>query len=402
MPICLSSRAKRLLLIGLFFGATAASGAPFRPTSDDQMLERLPTRLVSAEQQTLRKLRAELNIRPRDAAVAADLAERYSRQAQRSGDPRYIGYAQSVLLPWPAGSDAPSPIRTVRALIAQFLHDFDSALQDLDAVITANPADIGARAYRAIIYLVKADYAPARADCLALESRIKGLVAGACVPTVDAVTGQAERSLAVLEGLLDTYPAAPINERLWVLNRLAEINQRLGRWPAADTHYQRALALGLADQYLLATYAEFLLDQQRPKEVIDLLKNQTANDVLLLRLAMAEKRHGSPLAVEHQAMLADRYEASRRRGDKLHLADEAMFALHFSGDPAAALRYARENWDLMQREPSDARVLLEAALAAQSPAGGAPAVDWLRGSGNQDVIIRRLAGELDAMARGQK
>ena len=252
MPTCISSRAIRWLLICLIFSTSTASGVPFRPKDDDQVLERLPTRLMSSEQQALRQLRAELTAAPRDAAIAADLAERYYRQAQRSGDPRYIGYAQSVLAPWPTGSEAPTSIKTVRALIAQFLHDFDNALKHLDSVILAAPTDAGARAYRAIIYLVKADYDRARADCVALDSLIKGLVAGACVHTVDAVTGKSERSLAALEGLLNTYTAAPINERLWVFNRLAEINQRLGRWQVADAYYRRALSLGLSDQYLLA------------------------------------------------------------------------------------------------------------------------------------------------------
>lgn len=386
---------------GFLGSCPPALAAPYRPADDGQILERLPTRLLGAEQKTLRELRSRLQSTPQDAQLAADLAERYYRLAQRTGDPRYIGYAQSVLLPWPAGSAAPPEIRTVRAQVAQFLHDFDAALADLDAVLATDPANLGARSYRAIIQLVKADYAKASADCKELERRIRGLVAGACLPTVAAVTGQAESALATLAQLLKTYPAAPANEKLWVFNRLAEINQRLGRAAAAEHWYRQALAIGITDQYLLATYAEFLLDQRRATEVVELLKAHVPNDVLLLRLALAEATLGAPAAAEHRAMLTDRYEASRRRSDKLHLADEALFALHLDSQPAAALRLAQENWAMLQREPSDARVFLEAALAARDPAAAKPALDWLNETGHQDVVIRRLAGQLAELGRGQ-
>ena len=191
-----------LTVAGTLFARPNAGAAPYRPADDAQVLERLPSRLVGAEQAGLRQLRARLQAAPGDAALAAELAERYYRLAQRSGDPRYIGYAQSVLQPWPPGSAAPPNIRTVRAQIAQFLHDFGAALADLDAVLAADPADLGARSFRAIIHLVKADYARAKADCAELGQRSAGLIAGACLPTVDAVTGQAEAALATLARLL--------------------------------------------------------------------------------------------------------------------------------------------------------------------------------------------------------
>lgn len=376
------------------------AAAPFRPHADGEVLEQLPGRLLGAEQKQLRALHERLRDRPGDAALAAELAERYYRLAQRTGDPRQIGRAQAVLTPWPGARAAPADIRVVRAQLAQFLHDFPGALRDLDAVLVDDPTHGGARAVRAIIHLVKADYPSALNDCRELARHFDGLVAQACAPTVAAMTGQAEAALATLRRLLERHAEAPANERRWAINRLAEICQRLGRDAEAETYYRAALALDPSDPYLLAGYAEFLFDLKRHGEAIPLLAAHTQNDVLLLRLALAEQAHGHPAAAEHRAILADRHAASRRRGDRLHLADEALFALHFDRDPVTALRLARENWDAWQREPGDARLLLEAALAARSPAAAQPALDWLRQSGHQDARLRALAERIGRLHEG--
>lgn len=383
-----------LLALSALTPLASALAAPYRPASDSEILERLPGRLLGSEQQALRELRSRLREKPTDAALAALLAERYYQLAQRSGDPRYIGYAQSVLAPWPPGTAAPPSIRTVRAEVAQFLHDFPAALADLDAVLDHHPGDGDARSIRAIIHLVKADYGRALSDCRALEQAFSGLIASACAPTVEAASGHGAASLATFSRLLAQYPAAPANERRWVHNRMAEISQRLGRPGDAEAHYQAALQIGPPDQYLLAAYAEFLLDEERPAEVLPLLAPHAQNEVLLLRLALASKALGRPETAAQRAALADRYEASRRRGDRLHLADEAIFALNFADDPVTALRLARENWAALQREPGDARILLEAALARQDIAAAQPVLDWLRESGLEDRKLRWLADQL--------
>jgi hypothetical protein len=93
--------------------------------------------------------------------------------------------------------------------------------------------------------------------------------------------------------------------------------------------------------------------------------NQTLNDNLLLRLALAEAQlpdRRADLAL-HRSELADRFDAAHRRRDKLHLREEARFRLALQNDPQAALQLARADWQV-QREPADLRVLFEAAIAA--------------------------------------
>ena len=147
------------------------------------------------------------------------------------------------------------------------------------------------------------------------------------------------------------------------------------------------------DPYLLGAYADFLLDQDRPGEVLELLEDESRIDPLLLRLALAERRLGAATFDEHVALLQDRFDAARRRGDSVHLREEARFTLHLLDRPGEALELARRNW-ATQREPADARILLEAALAASKPAAAQPVLDWLERTGLEHVGIEALVDRL--------
>jgi hypothetical protein len=372
----------------------SAAAAPFKPERPGQVLERLPERIGASEEAGMATLRARLRAKPDDAQAAAELAERHYRIAQRRGDPRHIGYAQALIAPWKDAANPSQDIRLVRALIAQFLHEFPAARRELGLVLAGDPANLAALSYRAVLAMVSADYPAAARDCDLLTRHGTGLVVEACRPTVDALTGKAASAYRALRESLTRHPAAPDNERLWVLSRLAEIALRLDQPAKAEEYFRAGLALGLTDQLLLATYAEFLMDAGRPREAVSLLKAHTENDVLLLRLALAERMAGAPDAPSHAALLAARIEANRRRGDKTHLADEASYELVFGKNPQRAVALAAENWHLEQREPSDARILLETSMAAGKPDAATPVLRWMTETGIEDARLKRLAALL--------
>jgi len=143
------------------------------------------------------------------------------------------------------------------------------------------------------------------------------------------------------------------------------------------------------DSYLLGAYADFLLDQGQPQDVVELLKDKTRADPLLLRYALALKAQEKPEAQAQIQQLRDRFEASRLRGDRVHLREEARFTLHLLSDPQTALKLAQENWQI-QKEPADLRILLESALAAHDSATIKTVRGWLTETGLEDHEIMRL------------
>ena len=374
----------------------AADAAPFVPTADTQVLERLPARAGDPGVQQLQALRTAWRQQPGDLARAVPLAERYFEAVAAEGDPRYIGYAQAALAPWWALPAPPASVRVLRAKLLQFDHRFDEALADLDAVLQAGPTHAEAWSWRAAIHMVRADYTQARRSCEQLAPLAPVLIAVACTAQVDAATGRGEAAAAALRTALANPAGTDAAQRLWALTRLAETEERRGEYAAAETAFRQALALQLGDVYLLAAYADFLLDRGRPAEVLALLKDRARADVLLLRLALAAQATGGPEREALTRTLGERFDAAALRGDTTHRKEASRYLLALRGQPGPALVMARENF-AQQREPADARILLEAALAARQREAAAPALAWMAASGIQSVPLQSLAARLKAV-----
>jgi predicted Zn-dependent protease len=281
-------------------------------------------------------------------------------------------------------------------MLLQFNHRFDAALADLDAAVAAEPENAAAWSWRTAILMVQARYGEARLSCQQMAGLTTPLVAVACRAQVDAATGQAGPAAAALRAALQAAAGASPDERLWCLTRLAETEERRGAYPAAESAFREALALGIPDVYLQAAYADFLLDRGRPAEVLALLQGRGRADVLLLRQAQAAKQVGDPKAASLAGELAARFDAARRRGDATHRKEESRFTLAVQGDAARALALAQENF-AAQREPVDARILLEAAVATRDRAAAQPALDWMAASGIQSLALQPLADSLKGL-----
>lgn len=373
--------------------AGSATAAPYIPKEDSEVIERLPLKANDPVNRELRELRQALAADPGDPEAAVHLARRYFDLAMAEGDPRYVGYAEATIRPWIGGLTPPIDILFTRALLRQYRHDFAGALADIDAVLARDPGYSNALMWRVALNLAQADYAAARTDCERARSIASALSALACPAVVDSLTGKARSAYDTLSAAMTRFPTSDPDQKQWMLTRLAEMAQRFGDGIRAERHFREALAASGPDQFVLAAYADFLLDERRPAEVVALLKDWSRSDPLLLRLARAESALGTRAAAEHVKALAERFAAAALRGDKLHQKDEALFELYLRNNPARAVELARENW-IAQREPSDARILLEAAIAAKRPQAAQPALEWLQASGYEDPRYRALGEAL--------
>jgi tetratricopeptide (TPR) repeat protein len=379
-----------LICAGLIAGASAtASAAPFIPESDSQVLERFPFAPSDPVLRRLRALNGQLTRAPNDLPLAVIVAQGYSELGRVTGDPRYAGYAQAALTPWWGLERAPQEVLVLRAALRQRMHQFDLALADLATVVNVNPRNVEARLMRATVEQVQGAYSEAREECRALQDLTEKLVWTACLANVNGASGRLLESYEQLRAVFSRYPIAEPKLGSWVLTSLAEMATRAGMMSEAEAHFRAALTIAPADYYLLGAYADYLLDNGRPQEVVALLRDKTAADPLLLRYALALRAQDSNDLAVHVQQLNDRFAASRLRGDRVHLREEARFTLSLLNAPAAALKLAQENWQV-QKEPADVRILLQAALAAHDTAAVDLMKDWLRDSRLEDVQLQPM------------
>ncbi len=369
--------------------AASARGEPRVPNDTAQVLERLPAR-DGADWRAIAALQAELARAPRDHAIAAELAQRYLALFRVQGDPRLIAYAQRGLSPWSADAEPPLEIAMRRAELAQTEHRFDAARAELERVLARAPRDAQAWLTLAAIDVVRADYDAARRECSRLVLIEDATIAGGCLAAVQAMSGEAGRAYEFLEAQLAEAGELPPAIAVWLETLAAELAEGLGRDGAAEAHYQAALRIDAERSvYLLAAYADFLLHAQRAEDVIALLDDAPPADPLLLRLARAEKRVGRDVA-KRVDVLGYRLQLALDGLETTHAREAAYFALYLLDQPELALDSALANWRV-QHEAIDARLVLEAALAAGRPAAARPVVEWLDANRIDHVDLQRLA-----------
>jgi tetratricopeptide (TPR) repeat protein len=367
------------------------SGEPFLPQQDAQVLERLTVKATDPAAREIRALRTSLLRDPQNLEAAVSLATKLIEQSRSEGDPRFLGQAQAVLAPWLNHPTPPSSTLLLRAMIRQHAHEFDLALADLDTVLSLQPANAQAWLTKASIYQVQGRYEDARRACQPLLRLAGRHIALTCSSDIAGLTGQATASREMLTGSLE-HSGISMRERLWILTILAEMAARTGDASAAEKHFLEARSLGVKDHYLLGAYADFLLDHGRATEVVTLLQHETRADGLLLRLTLAEQALHLPVAKDHTAELSARFSAGRERGTRVHVREEARFTLGLLHDSQTALTLAQTNWAI-QKEPWDARLLLESALAVGSWNAARPVIDWLHTNHVEDMGLQQLVAQ---------
>ena len=353
--------------VSVALASAAASATPIVPTRDDEVVEVLPAAVGNRAEE--RRARQKLAAQPRDPALALSVATRYFEQARENGDPRFAGLAMAALGGWTDAASMPDDILMMKASLQQYLHEFDASVQNLQTLL-ARPS---ARGYAqgwltlATVRRVQGRYADSDEACRGVAEAGAALHADACLAENAALRGQVGAARSTLAAWL-ARPGLPAATQAWLLTTVAELEQRDGRAAAAEAAYRNALRLD-ADVYGLVAFADFLIDQHRPHDALELLKDQPRTDVVLLRMAIAGIQAKAPDAARDIAEMRDRIALANERPDarKFHGREQAMFALAVDNAPKLALELARGDVE-QQREPLDLLVLARAARASGDPA----------------------------------
>ncbi len=383
----------RILSI-LLLAVSAWADEPYVPANDDEVLEVLPRSLLVSRDE-LNGLRQQLIESPENSMLAAQIAGRYLQIGSASGDPRFYGYARAAIQPWWDSPKAPPAILKRRAKLKEKDHQYDAALADLERLLNHRPRDVQAWIERANIYRVQGKYAEAQQACESLREFAGDIPNIVCSVPLKAVTGAAEEAYASLEQTAPEIESKTPGVMQWVFTVQAEVAEALGRNEQAEQHYQDGLRNDPENIHLKRSFADFLLDRERPDQALELLREYTNDNGVLLRAAIAARRTGDDtLAAQWRRELERRFDEIRLRGGQPHGRFESRFALEVHDDPEGSLVTALANWQ-KQKEVRDTRNVLEAAVAAGDFEAAKPVIDFLKRHGTEHVVLRKLVQQLD-------
>jgi tetratricopeptide (TPR) repeat protein len=362
-----------LLLAGAGYAATPS---PYLPASDSEVLAYLPPGIRHATSEVRQRAATRID-------VALPLAQFYISQSRATGDLRFLGYAEALLAPWRDRAPPTPAVLVLDATILQSRHAFPAALAEVDRVLQLQPDDAQTWLVRATVLRVLGRYDEAVASCGHLRD-------------VDPVTGElCAQSVRGISGYLDSAYAAILrlpqvslsnDARAWRYSELGELAAARGDTRAAEHWFREALELAPADAYTRVAYADLLLSEARPMEVLQLLNGHESMEPALLRITLAQLQLADPREPVNRALLASAFNVEELRGEAVHRREQARFLLDVVHEPSAALAAAQENWHV-QREPADALILLRAAQAAGRPDASAAAAQFVRLHDLQDVRL---------------
>ncbi|HWV15587.1 MAG TPA: hypothetical protein VN030_09140 [Cellvibrio sp.] len=344
-------------------GCGCFAGEAYSPTDPNTVIAHWPS---------LQQAQVAKNLRPGDPSTLLVRANHYLTLAAMPGQSRLYGQVQALLKPMiESGSDNPQ-LWLIWAQLLQHQHAFAQALQALEKVAERDPNNSAMNLLAARIYLIQDKPAMARQSCLRLLGHSDLLTTSTCVLEVTSYpqetligNNELKQSYEHLR-LLVSREGFPADERgPWVAQVLADMAMRLGMPEAAEQWL--ASQLHKASVNYLAQWADSQFAQGKPQAVIQYLTEVVnaageVDDLLLLQLALAEKKSGETAELFWQTQLAERVALREQRQDQQHADELARYYLEINRQPQKALYWAQLHWQ-SSRESKD-RALLDEARAA--------------------------------------
>ncbi|MFC9949349.1 tetratricopeptide repeat protein [Streptomyces prasinus] len=296
----------------------------------------------------IRALQSHLRAQPRDVRAWANLGLAYVEQARTDGDPSRYPQAERAFDRSLALGSGNEQALAGRAALAAARHDFPGALKYADRALEQNPYSERALSSRidALVELGRYDEAAEAADTA--DDRRPGVPVFTRYAYVRELRGDVRTAREVLERALDG--ASGPADVAYVATALGQLAWNQGDHETALTHFARALA---ADEEYLPALEGRARAQAASGDLagaIGTLEQVVVRSplpgplVALGELYEARGADGDRTKAADQYALVDAHAALARAGGVNADLDTALAAADH-GDPEAALRAARAEWD---------------------------------------------------------
>ena len=385
---------------GMLAGQGAIAQDRFLPQASAVVLA-ASVHTAGGRSSSLRALDQAWRAQPQDLPAALAYARAVFTLGFNEGDLRWFGSAKAALTPWWQAADLPADGHFMRGLVKQGFHDFDGGLQDINRAIALDPARAEFWSWRFALHLLLANMDAAQQDTEDIARRF-GPKEGQIYSAVLAYrTGQALAAVQKLSASIRLPEYQDAASQVWIGFHLGEAHRVAQKPEQAIALWQRLLQVHPQSHLLRLSLADLLNQQgrfQQAKAVATANStqlNSNLTDALLMQALLASRGLKATDEAALAQQMAARLQSQALRQESLIERPKLIYQIAYGQDLAAGLALSIENWQ-QQKEPPDAVLFAQAALARQQARAAEPLVQWAQTTGYTDPQLAPLITQLKA------
>lgn len=361
---------------------------------------------ASGRQNSLRALDKAWRAQPQNLPAALAYARAVFTLGLTEGDLRWYGSAKASLTPWWTAADLPAEAYFLRGLVKQGFHDFQEGLQDINRAIALEPARAEFWSWRFALHLLLADMTAAQKDIDEIGRLFGSEEAQVYRAVLFYRTGQPLPAVALLSQAIRSVNHQDASSQDWLGFHLGEAHRVAGQPAKALAVWGQRLKASPQSHLIRLSLADLLNQQGQYRQALTIatsatgggnVQNNTASmtDALLMQAVLASRGLKDPDERRLASQLEARLQSQALRQEALIERPKLIYQIAYGRDVKAGLALSIDNWQL-QKEPPDAVLFVQVALALGQARAAEPVVNWADKTGYTDPQLSPLLAQLKA------
>jgi len=338
---------------------------------------------------------------PQNLQVAMAYARAVFSLGLNQGDLRWYGTAKAAMTPWWTKTDLPPDAYFLRGLVKQGFHEFEAGSKDIERAIALEPGRAEFWSWRFAIHLLLADLSAARQDTQEMERLFGREEADVYRAVLMYRSGQASGAIKQLSAAMRLARFQDASSQDWLGFHLGEALRVAGQPDRAVEVWRQRLKLNPQSHLLRLSLADVLNQQGRfaqAKTVAMGLTNTNTNtsaltDALLMQAVLASRGLKATDEERLASQMDARLKSQAQRQEAMIERPQLIYQIAYGQDTAAGLALSVANWQL-QKEPPDAVLFAQAALAQGRARVAEPVVTWAEKTAYTDPQLTPLIAQL--------
>lgn len=392
-------------LLGCFLAVSpVAAQERFKPAASAVVLS-ASVHAAKGRPDSLRALDQAWRAQPQNLPTALAYARAVFTLGLTEGDLRWYGSAKAALKPWWTVADLPAEAYFLRGLVKQGFHDFQEGLQDINRAIALEPARAEFWSWRFALHLLLADMSAAQKDIEEMGRLLGAEEADVYRAVLLYRTGQPLPAVAMLSRAIRSANYQDAASQDWLGFHLGEAHRVAGQPAKALAVWGQRLKASPQSHLIRLSLADLLNQQGQYREAKTIAMAATSSnapnspatltDALLMQAVLASRGLKDPDEGRLASQLEARLQSQALRQEALIERPKLIYQIAYGRDLKAGLALSIDNWQL-QKEPPDALLFVQAALALGQARAAEPVVKWAEKTGYTDPQLTPMLAQLQS------